>query len=92
MCELFLFRAGSTFNIIINYETTSESSAIDWLDPEQTSGKQHPFLFTQCQVTLCQAFLFFFYLNDSNDNFRVIRKERRILFIKANHIEMYNSL
>eukprot|EP00795_Rhopilema_esculentum_P002319 gene2319-17951_t len=41
---------GLIFHVKIVYETTSESSAIDWLEPEQTSGKQHPFLFTQCQA------------------------------------------
>lgn len=43
-------RVGSTFEISIKYETTPESSALDWLEPEQTSGKKHPFLFTQCQA------------------------------------------
>ena len=34
----------------VTYETTPESSAIQWLPPSQTLGKVHPYLFTQCQA------------------------------------------
>lgn len=34
----------------VHYSTLPESAAIQWLDPEQTSGKVHPYLFTQCQA------------------------------------------
>lgn len=33
----------------VHFETTASSEAIQWLDAEQTLGKKHPFLFTQCQ-------------------------------------------
>ena len=39
-------------NVTIAYETkpTAKTGAVQWLDPEQTAGKKHPYLFTQCQV------------------------------------------
>jgi hypothetical protein len=33
--------------VTIAYRTTERSAALQWLAPEQTSGKKHPFLFTQ---------------------------------------------
>jgi aminopeptidase N len=34
----------------IRYRTSPDASALQWLDPAQTSGGQHPFLFSQCQA------------------------------------------
>lgn len=34
----------------IRYRTTTGSTALQWLTPEQTGAKQHPFLFSQCQA------------------------------------------
>ncbi len=34
----------------IEYATTSRSTALQWLNPEQTAGKKLPFLFTQSQA------------------------------------------
>ena len=36
--------------ITIVYATTNKCSALQWLPPSQTAGKQHPYLFTQCQA------------------------------------------
>ena len=36
--------------IVIHYSTSPKSTALQWLNPEQTEGKKHPFLFSQCQV------------------------------------------
>lgn len=40
---------GST-EIAIEYETSEAASALQWLEPAQTAGGLHPFLFTQCQA------------------------------------------
>ena len=34
----------------INYETSPNSTALQWLDAMQTIGKKHPYLFSQCQA------------------------------------------
>ncbi|RKP36275.1 peptidase family M1-domain-containing protein [Dimargaris cristalligena] len=41
---------GSQYRVRIDYETTPASSALQFLTPDQTAGKQHPYLFTQCQA------------------------------------------
>ncbi|XP_053112798.1 leukotriene A-4 hydrolase isoform X2 [Hemicordylus capensis] len=41
----------------ISFESSPKSSALQWFTPEQTSGKKHPFLFSQCQATHCRAVL-----------------------------------
>ncbi|XP_045147297.1 leukotriene A-4 hydrolase [Echinops telfairi] len=43
--------------IEINFETSPKSTALQWLTPEQTSGKEHPYLFSQCQAIHCRAIL-----------------------------------
>jgi len=34
----------------IRYRTAPEAIALQWLAPEQTEGRRHPFLFSQCQA------------------------------------------
>ncbi|RDD36645.1 Leukotriene A-4 hydrolase [Trichoplax sp. H2] len=41
---------GAKANICIEYKTDPNASAIQWLDPLQTSGKKQPYMFTQCQA------------------------------------------
>lgn len=40
----------SKVNVKINYETTPECSACQWLEPSQTKGKKYPYLYTQCEA------------------------------------------
>jgi len=40
----------SKFKLRVTYQTTSESTALQFLAPEQTVGKKHPYLFTQCEA------------------------------------------
>ncbi len=43
--------------INIYYQTTDKSEALDWLSPEQTTGKTHPFLYTQGQAILTRTWI-----------------------------------
>ncbi|KAL8221710.1 UNVERIFIED_CONTAM: Leukotriene A-4 hydrolase [Gekko kuhli] len=48
---------GQDVVVDISFETSPKSSALQWLAPEQTSGRRHPFLFSQCQAHHCRAVL-----------------------------------
>ncbi|HZM70235.1 MAG TPA: M1 family metallopeptidase [Candidatus Cryosericum sp.] len=39
-----------TREVAIEYRTSPDAVALQWLAPEQTEGKRHPFLFSQCQA------------------------------------------
>ncbi|XP_013906996.1 PREDICTED: leukotriene A-4 hydrolase [Thamnophis sirtalis] len=53
----FPLRKGQDVVVEVSFETSPRSSALQWFTPEQTSGKRHPFLFSQCQATHCRALL-----------------------------------
>ena len=46
-----------TTTISIDYETTQGADALQFLDPIQTAGKKHPFLFTQSQAILARTWI-----------------------------------
>jgi leukotriene-A4 hydrolase len=41
---------GSSVHVEINWKTSPNAIAAQWLAPEQTADGKHPFLFTQCQA------------------------------------------
>lgn len=43
--------------INIYYKTTNKTEAIDWLSPELTSGKKHPYMYTQGQAILTRSWI-----------------------------------
>jgi len=46
-----------TKTISINYNTTNKTEALQWLSPQQTADKNHPFLFTQGQAILTRTWI-----------------------------------
>src|SRR5690606_6781623 len=43
--------------ITVYYETRTDSGALQWLSPEQTFDKTHPFLLTQGQAILTRSYI-----------------------------------
>ncbi|MFT4660569.1 MAG: leukotriene-A4 hydrolase [Patiriisocius sp.] len=48
---------GSCEKVAITYKTSPSAEAVQWLNPQQTSGKKHPFLFTQGQAILTRTWI-----------------------------------
>jgi len=44
-------------SVRIRYRTSPEASALQWLGPEQTLGKERPYLFSQCQAIHARSVL-----------------------------------
>ena len=46
-----------TKKINIYYSTNPDAAALQWLSPQQTAGKKHPYLFTQSQAILARTWI-----------------------------------
>ena len=46
---LRLWLDAGTAEIRVRYATSPNATALQWLEPSQTAGGQHPYLFSQCQ-------------------------------------------
>ncbi|RIJ42092.1 M1 family metallopeptidase [Pontibacter oryzae] len=46
-----------TKRVTIKYKTSPDAAALQWLNPQQTAGKKHPFLFTQSQAILARTWI-----------------------------------
>ncbi|KAF9435403.1 Leukotriene A-4 hydrolase [Entomortierella beljakovae] len=48
---------GEKITLVVAYATTQDCTACQWLEPSQTVGKKHPYLFTQCQAIHARSLL-----------------------------------
>ncbi|HEX8696753.1 MAG TPA: M1 family metallopeptidase [Longimicrobium sp.] len=46
-----------TRRIVVRYGTSPDAAALQWLTPEQTAGKRHPYLFSQGQAILTRTWI-----------------------------------
>ena len=51
------YNKGDYISIVMNYETTKEGGGAQWLKPEMTEGRKHPFMFTQLESILCRELI-----------------------------------
>jgi len=55
--EMIVDITPETKQVTIAYETSPDAEALQWLTPQQTSGGQHPFLFSQSQAILARTWV-----------------------------------
>jgi aminopeptidase N len=48
---------GDARRIVVRYRTGANAEALQWLTPEQTAGKRHPYLLSQGQPTLNRSWI-----------------------------------
>ena len=50
-------QSAETFALILEYETSPDSTALQWLPPELTSGGKHPLMFSQSQTIHARSWI-----------------------------------
>jgi leukotriene-A4 hydrolase len=55
--ELKIILKSETKKVTVDYSTSPGAAALQWLQPEQTAGGRHPFLFTQSQAILARTWI-----------------------------------
>ena len=57
MYQYFTFYFQRELKLRIEYVTSPNASALQWLNANATMGKQHPYLFSQCQAIHARSIL-----------------------------------